>query len=220
MRIKTKSETIHFKNGFTFLEALIALSLVGLIFLTGSSFARSLFLLWEKVEDLPNFREHYVSVSGLLNSMIDAEVNNPLKSRQISWGRVEGIKKNLVEFRTRNPSQLFVTDPESPSSDLILFLYYHESDGLSFIWKNLARGSKQRDWIRTPVSSMIEQVEFVFVDPETGEEEIELDTDESENDFEVNPSAMRIYFASKGRKHTEEFLFNSSFNNLPEVLLY
>jgi hypothetical protein len=204
------------RSAFSFLEVMVALSLISLIFMTGAIYSQSLIKLWESAEELPDFQDHGRSVERFINHLLMEDRNESLK-----WGSVEGISKRMIQTNITNPDPIFVLDHQSPVQELNVYFHYREEDGFSLIWKNVAKGSRQKQWVRTPISRLVNQIEYVFIDPLTKEEEIQLDTAEANNQFEKDPDLMRIHLSFKGhQKQIEIPLKRDKKEGLVRTLVY
>ena len=129
------------RRGFTLLEILLAIALVGLVMVALNTFIFSMGELWGRNRDLRLFDQHVRAVSRYLQNELRAAGLPPsaaagaaaVEAREV---RVEfGRTAQLVTFGLREGSRLFVW-PERPLPDVVCSLEVRPRTGLILYWRS------------------------------------------------------------------------------------
>ncbi len=126
-------------GGFTLLEILLSLALVGLMLIALNTFVFSMGELWGRGSDVHLFDRHVRAVTRFLERELRSAVLPPAakpNSTPIAWQEVRpqmGITEKLLTFDLTAGSRLFVW-PERPLPEVVCSLQVRERDGLYLLW--------------------------------------------------------------------------------------
>lgn len=149
------------RNGFTLLEILLAISLVGLVLVALNTFIFSMGELWGRNRDLRLFDQHVRAVTRYLHREIRQAALPPsvtgataaVEAREV---RVEfGRTANLITFGLREGSRLF-TWPERPLPEVVCSLEVRRDVGLVLYWRSVLEerfeSDPPRELLLTPLA--------------------------------------------------------------------
>ena len=126
-------------RGFTILEILLALALVGLMLLALNTFVFSMGELWGRNTDVRLFDQHVRAVTRFLDHELRAAVLPPASragSAPIALQEIRpqaGLTENLLTFELPSGSRL-ITWPARPLPEVVCSLQAREAEGLVLLW--------------------------------------------------------------------------------------
>jgi prepilin-type N-terminal cleavage/methylation domain-containing protein len=126
-------------GGFTLLEILLALALVGLLFVALNTFIFSMGELWGRNTDLRLFDQHVNAVTRFLGDTFrtatfppSARANaEPIAPVQVT--PQNGVPANLITFDLPAGSRI-LNWPDHPLPEVVCSLQARENDGLYLLW--------------------------------------------------------------------------------------
>ncbi|MEO7598288.1 MAG: prepilin-type N-terminal cleavage/methylation domain-containing protein [Opitutus sp.] len=127
------------REGFTLLEILLAMALVGLVLVSMNSFVFSMGELWGRNADLRLFDQHARAVTRFLEQELRSSAFPPAApagSGSILPQEIRaqtGVTENLLTFELPEGSPL-LTWPERPLPEVVCSLQVRERDGLILLW--------------------------------------------------------------------------------------
>jgi len=188
------------RRGFTLLEILLALSLVGLVLVSMNTFVFSMGELWGRNGDLRLFDQHARAVTRFLESELRAAAFPPA-ARQgtdaISAQEVRaqsGVSDNLLTFELPEGSRL-LTWPNRPLPEVVCSLQVREREGLLLLWHSrLEKRFADEAPRETVITPLVTSMTFDYYDPafKNWKNEPQLRRD-SENRM-MTPQRLRLKF--------------------------
>ena len=188
------------RRGFTLLEILLALSLVGLVLVSMNTFVFSMTELWSRNGDLRLFDQHARAVTRFLESELRAAAFPPA-ARQgtdaISAQEVRaqsGVSDNLLTFELPEGSRL-LTWPDRPLPEVVCSLQVRDREGLLLLWHSRLEKRFADDAPReTVITPLVTSMTYDYYDPafKNWKNEPQLRRD-SENRM-VTPQRLRLKF--------------------------
>ena len=127
------------RGGFTLLEILLSLALVGLMLVALNTFIFSMGELWGRGSDVHLFDRHVRAVTRFLERELRSVVLPPAakaNSTPIALQEVRpqmGVTEKLLTFDLTAGSRLFVW-PERPLPEVVCSIQVREREGLYFLW--------------------------------------------------------------------------------------
>ena len=127
------------RRGFTLLEILLALSLVGLVLVSMNTFVFSMGELWGRNNDVRLFDQHVRAVTRFLEQELRASALPPAVrsgTEAITAEEIRpqsGMTDNLLTFELPEGCRLF-TWPERPLPEVVCSLQVREGEGLKLLW--------------------------------------------------------------------------------------
>jgi prepilin-type N-terminal cleavage/methylation domain-containing protein len=188
------------RRGFTLLEILLALSLVGLVLLAMNTFVFSMGELWGRNSDQRLFDQHARAVTRYLqgelraaafppagNADADAIAAQEVRSRH-------GVTENLLTFELPEGSRL-LTWPDRPLPEVVCSLQVRDREGLVLLWHSRLETRFTDDPPReTVITPLVTEMSYDYYDTEfrTWKNERDLRRD-SDNRVET-PQRLRLKF--------------------------
>ena len=195
-----KGVSLRRRRGFTLLEILLALSLVGLVLVSMNTFVFSMGELWGNNSDLRLFDQHARAVTRFLESELRSAAFPPA-GRQgtdaISAQEVRaqsGVSDNLLTFELPEGSRL-LTWPDRPLPEVVCSLQVREREGLLLLWHSRLEKRFADDAPReTVITPLVTSMTFDYYDPafKNWKNEPQLRRD-SENRM-MTPQRLRLKF--------------------------
>jgi prepilin-type N-terminal cleavage/methylation domain-containing protein len=188
-------------RGFTLLEILVALALVGLVLVAMNTFIFSMGELWGRNSDVRLFDRHVRSVSRFLQEELRSAALPPagradtaaIAPREVRGAN--GLTEPLLTFELPGGSRL-ITWPDRPLPDVVCSLAVRPGQGLVLLWKS--RHEKRFDQLtprETVITPLVTALSYEYYDPDfrTWRNETQLRR-ESGGEFQA-PQRLRLRFA-------------------------
>lgn len=188
------------QRGFTLLEILLALSLVGLVLVSMNTFVFSMTELWGSNGDLRLFDQHARAVTRFLERELRAAAFPPagkVGEEAISVQEVRaqnGVSENLLTFELPEGSRM-LTWPDRPLPEVVCSLQVREREGLFLLWHSRLETRFEDDPPReTLITPLVSEITYDYYDEafETWKNEAQLRRD-SDNRM-VTPQRLRLKF--------------------------
>ena len=187
-------------RGFTLLEILMALALVGLVLVSMNSFVFSMGELWGRNADLRLFDQHARAVTRFLEQELRTSAFPPAGqsgSDSITAEEVRaqsGVTENLLTFELPEGSPL-LTWPERPLPEVVCSLQVREREGLLLLWHSRLEKRFTDDPPReTVITPLVSAMTYDYYDPTfkkwTNEPQLRRDN----NNRVLAPQRLRLKF--------------------------
>ncbi len=205
-------------SGFTIIEVLIALALIGLIMIAMNTFVFSMGELWGRGSDVRLFDLHVRSVSRFLERELRAASFPPnvaVGTAAVSPQEVKsamGLNRHLLTFDMRQPGRLMVW-PERPLPEVVCSLAVREGEGLILLWHSRLEKRFEDDPPReTTISPWVAAMAYDYYDEEakSWSTETALRQTRDMRDSYDTPQRLRLTFR-QGRLSQESII------SLPQV---
>jgi prepilin-type N-terminal cleavage/methylation domain-containing protein len=188
------------RRGFTLLEILLALSLVGLVLVSMNTFVFSMGELWGRNGDLRLFDQHARAVTRFLESELRAAAfppaarqgTDPISAQEVR--AQSGVSDNLLTFELPEGSRL-LTWPDRPLPEVVCSLQVREREGLLLLWHSrLEKRFADEAPRETVITPLVTSMTFDYYDPafKNWKNEPQLRRD-SENRM-MTPQRLRLKF--------------------------
>lgn len=207
------------RAGLTFLETLLALSLLGLLLAGGStvlfSFSRTFFTL----ETAPQFHRHADGVVDFLHYLATfSEAPDAPPGRHFAWEKSPATEDTTLAFRIDREVPFFVSDLK-PLPPLRAFLEFDEENGQ--FWLSWFPDPSFTDGERKPrytlLSPWAEDIEYGYYDEGQKTWEFELASSDNRENAGKRPGRIRLLFDNAGETITRRIHLNPQNRN---VLVY
>lgn len=215
------------RRGFTLIEMLLALSLVGILFGAMTYLLGTVSLLWLGSKQQDFFPQHVEGVTLFLNESLRraeavsaptntggggnaAEDGNLSPSAQnaqglpVEWARPPGwndVRDPLLLFRQKETPALFVREGES-LPNINCYLHLDDREGLSILWYSDLEEEveDEGDLYRTLISPYITRIEYCYYDEEQNEWEVQDDPEPGrERNVFLLPQFLKLTFTYEDR---------------------
>lgn len=174
------------RGGFTLLEILLSLALVGLMLVALNTFIFSMGELWGRGSDVHLFDRHVRAVTRFLERELRSAVLPPAaraNSMPIALQEVRpqmGMTEKLLTFDLTAGSRLFVW-PERPLPEVVCSIQVRERDGLFLLWHSRLEKNFETDPPReTLVTPLVTGIAYDYYDADfnrwTTERNLKLET--------------------------------------------
>jgi hypothetical protein len=188
------------RQGLTFVEVLIGVTLMALVLMTASSLLFSLSRFWVSLETDPRFEQHVEGVIGLLQYAFDRSVpTNPAQtSSGLALQTPPGQSVPMLHFRLDEPMPLFVTEDVLPVP-VNAYLGFEREQGLYLLWQPESSSGGGRSGgtpslFRQILSQKVSDVRWGYYDESTEEWTFESMDGENRQLADQLPSLIQITF--------------------------
>jgi prepilin-type N-terminal cleavage/methylation domain-containing protein len=188
------------QRGFTLLEILLALSLVGLVLVSMNTFVFSMTELWGRNGDLRLFDQHARAVTRFLERELRAAAFPPAgkageEAIAVQEVRAQnGVSDNLLTFELPEGSRM-LTWPDRPLPEVVCSLQVREREGLLLLWHSRLETRFEDDPPReTLITPLVSEITYDYYDEafKNWKNEAQLRRD-SDNRM-VTPQRLRLKF--------------------------
>lgn len=196
------------RRGFTLIEILLALSLVGLVLVALNTFVFSMGELWGRNQDLRLFEQHVRAVTRYLEQELRTAAFPPATTAGGAAIAVQEIRPqsgstdNLLTFELPAGSRL-ITWPDRPLPEVVCSLQANEREGLRLLWHSRLETRFNDDPPReTTITPLVTALSYDYFDEQfkNWKNEPQLRRD-SDNQL-LPPQRLRLKFTY--RKLTRE----------------
>jgi prepilin-type N-terminal cleavage/methylation domain-containing protein len=192
------------EGGFTLLEIILSLALVGMMLVAMNTFVFSMGELWGRNTDVRLFDQHVRAVTRFMNHELRAAVLPPAavaRSTPIALQEVQpqnGLTEKLLTFELPAGSRLFVwPDPKRPLPEVVCSLQVRPNEGLIVLWHSRLEKNfdtdPPRETVITPLVSGI-AYDYYDADSERWTTETALKPDPAGGTNPLAPQRLRLKF--------------------------
>lgn len=194
------------RGGFTLLEILLSLALIGLLLVSLFTFIFSMGELWGRNTDVRLFDLHVRAVTRFLEHELRAAALPPAaraNSTPIAPQEIRpqnGLAENLLTFELPGGSRLF-TWPERPLPEVMCSFQARPNEGLIVLWHSRLEKNFETDPPReTVVTPLVTALAYDYFDADTSRwtTETMLKLDSQRNP--LTPQRLRLTFTYKKMK--------------------
>ncbi|MEX2045120.1 MAG: prepilin-type N-terminal cleavage/methylation domain-containing protein [Opitutus sp.] len=188
------------RRGFTLLEIVLAIALVGLVLVAMNTFIFSMGELWGRNTDVRLFEQHVRAVTRFLNDELRVaalppaapEGSTPIEMQEIR--PQNGAMENLLTFELPAGSRL-LTWPERPLPEVVCSFQARPGEGLVLLWHSRLEKNFETDPPReTVVTPLVTSLAYDYFDVDfnrwTTEPEVKMD----EQNQPLPPQRLRFRF--------------------------
>lgn len=191
-----------FRRGFTLLEIMLAISLVGLVLVAMNTFIFSMGELWGRNADVRLFEQHVRAVTRFLNDELRTAALPPAArpgSTPVEMQEVRpqnGVMENLLTFELPAGSRL-LTWPDRPLPEVVCSFQVRPGEGLVLLWHSRLEKNFDTDPPReTTVTPLVTSLAYDYFDADfnrwTTETELKMDAQNQP----VPPRRIRFQFGN------------------------
>lgn len=188
------------RRGFSLLEVLLALALVGLVLVAMNSFIFSMSELWGRNNDVRAFEQHVRNVTRFLEGELRTAAlppNGTPKEAAVAPQEVRnhsGVIEPLITFELPSGSRL-INWPERPLPDVVCSLAVRDRDGLILLWHSRLEKRFEQDPPReTVITPLVTAMSYEYYDPDFKRWQTETALRrEGNGDYKI-PQRLRLRF--------------------------
>lgn len=158
--------------GFTLLEVLFALALVGLLLVALNTFIFSMGELWGRGSEARLFDQHVRNVSRFLERELRAAVLPPSASAEVATIAAKevrspsGFTEPMVTFELREGTRL-IAWPGAPLPEVVCSLQVRSGIGLVLLWQSRIESRFGEDLPReTLISPWVAEISYEYYEPD------------------------------------------------------
>ena len=163
------------RRGFSLLEMLVSLALLGILMVTLNTFLFSMSELWGGGRDKRLFDQHARAATALVRDAFEQATYGPSASgvalKDVDDGA--GTTKPRLSFLLADAGRL-ADWPEAPLPDVDFNVFVEEGRGLVFQWQSRLEIEREKtDKHETVISPFVTAIHYEYYDPELKEWKIE-----------------------------------------------
>jgi prepilin-type N-terminal cleavage/methylation domain-containing protein len=188
------------RRGFTLLEILLALALIGLVFVSLNTFIFSMGELWGRGTDVRLFEQHVRAVTRFLEHELRAAALPPAarpNSTPIALQEIKpqnGLMENMLTFELPAGSRLFVW-PDRPLPEVVCSFQVRQGDGLILLWHSRLEKNFDTDPPReTIVTPLVTAIAYDYYDTDTSRWTTETQVKMDPQGKPMTPQRIRLTF--------------------------
>jgi prepilin-type N-terminal cleavage/methylation domain-containing protein len=188
------------KAGFTLLEILLALVLVGMLFLALNTFIFSMGELWGRNSDLRLFDQHVNAVTRFLNNTFQTAAFPPAaRANALPVTPVEitpqgGLADNLITFDLPAGSRV-LNWVDHPLPEVVCSLQARPNDGLYLLWHSRLEVNFATDPPReTQLTPFVTALKYDYFDPSAKTWSTVATLNLDANNQPLMPQRLRLQF--------------------------
>ncbi|MEO6244499.1 MAG: prepilin-type N-terminal cleavage/methylation domain-containing protein [Opitutaceae bacterium] len=197
--MKFSKAKIH--SGFTLIEILVALALVGLLLVALNTFVFSMGELWGQRTDLRLFEQHVRAVTRFLEHELRAAALPPAaraNSTPIALQEIRpqfGVTEKLLTFELPGGSRLF-TWPERPLPEVVCSLQARRGEGLMLLWHSrLEKNFDSEPPRETVITPLVSVLTYDYYDADSNRWTTETALKNDPQGQPMAPQRLRLAFA-------------------------
>lgn len=209
------------RRGFTLLEILLAVALVGLVLVGMNTFVFSMGELWGRNTDVRLFERHVRAVTRFLESELRTAALPPNASSNttpIAMQEVRpqnGSMENLLTFELPGGSRL-LNWPERPLPEVVCSFQVRMNEGLVMLWHSRLEKDFESDPPREVlVTPMVTGLSYDYYDPETKRWTTEAQVKMDQQNEPMTPQRLRLTFTYNQMKRESIVTLPSPTSALP-----
>jgi prepilin-type N-terminal cleavage/methylation domain-containing protein len=186
------------RRGFTLLEMLVSLALLGVLMVTLNTFLFSMSELWGAGRDQRLFDQHARAATALVRNAFEQATFGPSASgvalKDVDDGA--GSTKPRLSFLLADAGRL-ADWPEAPLPDVDFNVYVEEGRGLVFQWQSRLEIERDKtDKHETLISPFVTAIHYEYYDPDLKEWKVEDDpVNETGGTAWKKPARIHLLFA-------------------------
>jgi len=199
------------RAAFTLIEILLALALIGLVFVSLNTFIFSMGELWGRGTDVRLFEQHVRAVTRFLEHELRAAALPPAaraNSTPIALQEVKpqsGMTDKMLTFELPSGSRLF-TWPDRPLPEVVCSFQVRPNEGLILLWHSRLEKNFDTDPPReTVITPLVTAIAYDYYDAESSrwstETQIKLDPQGNP----MTPQRLRLTF-TYGKRSTDAII--------------
>ena len=196
-----KSKISRVSRGFTLIEILVALALVGLLLVALNTFVFSMGELWGQRTDLRLFDQHVRAVTRFLEHELRAAALPPAaraNSTPIALQEIRplnGLTEKMLTFELPGGSRLF-TWPERPLPEVVCSFQARQGEGLVLLWHSRLEKNFDTEAPReTVVTPLVAGLAYDYYDADTSRWTTETALKNDRQGQPMTPARLRLKFA-------------------------
>lgn len=200
------------RRGFTLLEILVSLALVGLVLVGLNTFIFSMSELWGRRSESRLFDQHVRAVSRFLERELRRAVWPPEVAPGQEGVRVREVRPRtgssgpLVRFELRDGSRLLVW-PDRPLPEVVCALAVRDGAGLVVLWQSRLETRFGDDPPReTVISPLVTAIQYDYYDAEARSWRTESTPRRNRENTERYDAPRRLRLTFKHGAYTQESL--------------
>jgi prepilin-type N-terminal cleavage/methylation domain-containing protein len=188
------------RAAFTLIEILLALALVGLVFVSLNTFIFSMGELWGRGTDVRLFEQHVRAVTRFLEHELRTAALPPAartNSTPIALQEVKpesGLSEKMLTFELPSGSRLF-TWPDRPLPEVVCSLQVRQNEGLILLWHSRLEKNFDTDPPReTVITPLVTQIHYDYYDPDAHSWSTETQLKLDPQGKPMTPQRIRLTF--------------------------
>jgi prepilin-type N-terminal cleavage/methylation domain-containing protein len=196
-----KSKISRAARGFTLIEILVSLALVGLLLVALNTFVFSMGELWGQRTDLRLFDQHVRAVTRFLEHELRTAALPPAaraNSTPIALQEIRpqyGLTEKLLTFELPGGSRLF-TWPDRPLPEVVCSLQARSGEGLVLLWHSRLEKNFESDAPReTVVTPLVSGLAYDYYDADANRWTTETALKNNPQGQPMPPQRLRLKFA-------------------------
>ncbi len=200
---KSKSEKRKPKthSGFTLIEIIVSIALVGLLLVAMNTFVFSMGELWGQRTDVRLFEQHVRAVTRFLEHELRAAALPPAaraNSTPIALQEIRpqnGLTEKMLTFELPGGSRLF-TWPERPLPEVVCSFQARSGEGLVLLWHSRLEKNFDTEAPReTVVTPLVSGLSYDYYDADTNRWTTETTLKNDSQGQPLTPQRLRLKFA-------------------------
>ncbi|MDP3072033.1 MAG: prepilin-type N-terminal cleavage/methylation domain-containing protein [Opitutaceae bacterium] len=192
--------SVHVR-GFTFIEVLLALALVGLLLVAMNTFVFSMGELWGRRSDVRLFEQHVRAVTRFLERELRSAALPPAaraNSAPIALQEIRprgGLTEKLLTFELPGGGRFFDW-PEQPLPEVVCSLQARRGEGLVLLWHSRLERDFDSDSPReTVLTPLVTELAYDYYDADTRRWSTEMRLKTDAQGQPMTPQRLRVKFA-------------------------
>ena len=201
LKSKIENPKSKIQSGFTLIEILLALALVGLLLVALNTFVFSMGELWGQRTDLRLFDQHVRAVTRFLEHELRAAALPPAaraNSTPIALQEVRpqnGLMEKMLTFELPGGSRLFAW-PERPLPEVVCSFQARRGEGLILLWHSRLEKNFDTEAPReTVVTPLVAGLTYDYYDSDTNRWTNETVLKNDVQGQPMTPARLRLKFA-------------------------
>jgi prepilin-type N-terminal cleavage/methylation domain-containing protein len=197
---RTRRPPAHSARGFTLLEILLALALVGLLLTAMNTFVFSMAELWGRQSEPRLFDQHVRAVTRYLDRELRSAALPPAarpNSTPIALQEVRpqnGSMENMLTFELPAGTRL-LSWPDRPLPEVVCSFQARQNEGLVMLWHSRLEKNFETDPPReTLISPLVSGLKYDYYDADTNRWTTETAVKNGQDGKPLTPQRLRLTF--------------------------